>query len=80
MRLFCKENQIEYSVLLTAFHYLKIHLAKQLSNRGSFQSMQELYIIRVDAYVSLRLAMKMCDSRPDFLPKWWQQSESDNAV
>ena len=29
--------------------------------------MQDLFMIRVDAYVSLRLAMKMCDSRKEHI-------------
>ena len=40
---FCTDNQIEYSTLLTAFHYLKVQIAKQLSEPGSFKTMQDLY-------------------------------------
>lgn len=76
---FCVQQNISMTTLLTAFQYLKIHIGKQLSNGGSFQSMQELYMIRVDAFIALRLAMKMCDSRPCFLPKWWQISQEQQT-
>lgn len=67
MQQFCGEQEICQSTLLTALQYLKVHLGKQLGNKGQFKTMQDLFMIRVDAYVSLRLAMKMCDSRQEHL-------------
>ena len=64
---FCSANNIPYTTLLTAFNYLKVHVGKQLSEKGRFKTTQDLQMIRVDAYVALRLAMKSCDSRLDLL-------------
>ena len=44
-----------------------MHIGKQLARKGQFKNMQDLFMIRVDAFISLRLAMKMCQSRDELL-------------
>lgn len=64
---FCSEQGIPRDTSLTGLQYLKIHLGKQLKKKGQFKTMQDLLMIRVDAFVALRLALKMCQSREELL-------------
>lgn len=63
MLLFARTNGVERSTVLQALTYMKVHIGQQLLKQGSFATMRDILLIRTDAYVSTRLAMKMCDLR-----------------
>lgn len=63
MLLFARTNRVAKSTILQAIKYMKVHVGKQLLKDGAFASMRDILLIRTDAYVSTRLAMKMCDLR-----------------
>lgn len=62
MSYFCNMFRIRYNTLLTGFWYLKIHLRKEISAKGNFKNLKDLNLIRVDAFISLRMALKMYES------------------
>ena len=70
---------VPYITLLTAFNYLKVHMGKLLSKKGQFKTAKDLQLIRVDAYVALRLAMKVYDSRIAMLKPLGQGKEAQHV-